>query len=160
MSKQDVKNFFEKYVFGWMYSDIQREIDLARLGEGAGNFLCALGLLCYTEFMGGIVLGSFKICPLKRRFDAFLELMGDDYKFLNQTVNVYDVFRCGLAHEYFVKHNCEIAMLNNDETLGIGKKPTGEFYFVVERYFEDFSNACKQLYMQKMASQNPELPNW
>jgi hypothetical protein len=160
MSKQDVKNFFEKYVFGWMYSDIQREIDLARSDGGAGNFLCALGLLCYTEFMGGIVLGSFRIRPLKDRFDAFLELMGDDYKILNQTVNVYNVFRCGLAHEYFVKHNCEIAMLKNDETLGIGKKPTGEFYFVVERYFEDFSNACKQLYMQKMTSQNPALPNW
>lgn len=70
MSKQDVKNFFEKYVFGWRYSDIQREIDLARLGEGTGN------------------------------------------------------------------------------------------YFVVEIYFEDFSNACKQHYMQKMTSQNPELPKW
>ena len=41
--------------------------------------------------MGGIVLGSFKINHLKRRFDVFLELMGDDYEFLNQTVNVYDV---------------------------------------------------------------------
>jgi len=25
-------------------------------------------------------------------------------------------------------------MLKNDETLGIGKKPTGEYHFVVERY--------------------------
>ena len=158
MSKQDVKNFFEKYVFDWMFSDIQREIDLARSNKRAGNFLCALGLLCYTEFMGGIVLGSFTIRPLKRRFDAFLDLMGDDYKIFNQTVNVYDVFRCGLAHEYFVKHNCDIAMLKNDETLGIGKKPTGEYYFVVERYFEDFSNACRQLYTQMMTKPNPKLP--
>ncbi|MCK4476456.1 MAG: hypothetical protein KAU16_06985 [Methanophagales archaeon] len=160
MSKQDVKNFFEKYVFDWMFSDIQREIDLARSNKRAGNFLCALGLLCYTEFMGGIVLGSFRIRPLQRSFDAFLDLMGADYKTFNQTVDVYHVFRCGLAHEYFVKHNCDIAMLRNDETLGIGKKPTGEYYFVIERYFEDFSNACRQLYMQKMASPNPSLPNW
>ena len=79
MSKQDVKNFFEKYVFDWMFSDIQREIDLARSNKRAGNFLCALGLLCYTEFMGGIVLGSFAIRPLKRRFDAFIMFLDVDW---------------------------------------------------------------------------------
>lgn len=158
MSKQDVKVFFVKYVFGWMFADIQREIDLARSGKVAGNFLCALGLLCYTEFMGGILLGSLTIRPIKRRFNAFFDFMGSGYQNFNQNVNVYDVFRCGLAHEYFVKENCTIAMLKNDETLGIGKLPTEAYYFVVERYFEDFSAACRKLYTQKMAETNPKLP--
>lgn len=119
MSKHDVEHFFDEYVVGWMFSDIPREIDLARSDKDAGNILCALGLLCYTEFMGGTVLGNLTVRPIKRRFDAFFNSMGVDHEIFNQTVNVYDVFRCGLAHEYFVKHNCEIAMLKNDETLGI-----------------------------------------
>jgi len=43
-------------VFGLIKKDIQREIDLARAGKSGGNFLSALGLLCYTEFMGTMLL--------------------------------------------------------------------------------------------------------
>lgn len=39
----------------FIFSDIQREIDLAKSNKNAGNFLCALGLLCYTEFAGKIM---------------------------------------------------------------------------------------------------------
>ncbi len=106
MSKDDFKRFFDEYVFGFIFSDIQREIDLARSGKTAGNFLSALGLLCYTEFMKGILKGSFTSGKAKIRFDAFFNLMGQGYKSLNQTINVYDVFRCRMAHKYFIKENC------------------------------------------------------
>jgi hypothetical protein len=54
MSKADVDNFFREYVTGFMFVDVQREIDRARGDQDAGNFLCALALLCYTEVLGGI----------------------------------------------------------------------------------------------------------
>lgn len=158
MSKQEVENFFNEYIFGFIFSDIQREINLARSGKDAGNFLSALGLLCYTEFMGGIAAGSFRKKSLKSRFDTFFNLMGKDYEDFNKNVNVYKVFRCGMAHEYFIKRNCTIAMLKNNETIGIGLLPNRQYYFVVEKYFEDFSKACRSLCNQMMAKSNPSIP--
>jgi len=159
MSKEDFKKFFDEYIFGFIFSDIRREIELARSGKPAGNFLSALGLLCYTEFMGGILKGSFKSGTAKSRFDAFFNSMGQGYKSLNQQIDVYNVFRCGMAHEYFIKGNCIIAMLKDDETLGIGITPRGRYYFVVERYFEDFAAACHSLYECKMMEPNPLVPD-
>ena len=40
-----------------MLPDVSREIVAAQSGENAGNFLCALGLLTYTEVMGRFVPG-------------------------------------------------------------------------------------------------------
>ena len=157
MSKQDVEHFFNEYIFGFIFVDIQREIDLARSGENAGNFLSALGLLCYTEFMGGIAVQSFK-GRARSRFNRFLYLMGSGYQDFDNQVNVYSVFRCGMAHEYFIKENCKICMLNNGETLGIGIQRNGQYYFVVERYFTDFASACKTLYKNILAEPNPMIP--
>lgn len=39
----------------FIYTDIQREIDLVSTKWGSGNFLAALGLLCYTEFAGSFI---------------------------------------------------------------------------------------------------------
>jgi len=41
-----VSDFFKEYIFGFIYHDINSAID------GKANFLAALGLLCYTEFLG------------------------------------------------------------------------------------------------------------
>jgi hypothetical protein len=40
----EIDAFFDKCVFGFISSDVQREIDTARRGEPAGNWLAALGL--------------------------------------------------------------------------------------------------------------------
>ena len=160
LSHQEVQDFFKEYVFGFMFSDIQREIDLARdyeLGhrkDGGGNLLAALGLLCYTEVMGDIKAAK----QGKRNFDAFFNDLGSRYASFNQTVNVYDVFRCGMAHEYLVKKNCKSVMRKGSEICGIGQMPNRRHYFVVERYFEDFSSACQRLYRQLMAQANPTFP--
>jgi hypothetical protein len=196
MSKQEVKRFFDDYVFGFIFSDINREIALAKSGteipgetrsyKGGGNFLCALGLLCYTEFMGGIYKGSFSKSKGtdKSRFDALFNLMGPYYQEFNRQVNVYKVFRCGMAHEYFVKRSCVICMLS-DPTVSIdfitnkaslhtapsaytGPVQYGigflddeqyKYFFVVEQYFKDFANACRTVYDQLMNSSNPSIPS-
>lgn len=199
MSKQEVKRFFDDYVFGFIFSDIEREIALAKSdieipGEaqktykGGANFLCALGLLCYTEFMGGIHTGSFKKGTDKSRFNVFFNLMGPDYQAFNQQVDVYKVFRCGMVHEYLVKKNCVIFMLSGDVRVGVpiggplslvptlrvsssmqvGPVQYGigflsdkqyQYFFVVEQYFKDFANACRTVYNQLMNSPNPSIPS-
>ena len=166
----ELKTFFDDYVFGYMCKDIQRELDLASSGKNAGNFLSALGLLCYTEFMGGIMRGTHKPGNSGKNFNAFLNLMGAEYVKFTQTCDVYKVFRCGLVHEYFSKQTCTIIMLNSsqkeiviqgnqqpaswmipDETIelpvnvGIGQATNGNHYFIVEKYLEDFQKACRKL---------------
>ncbi len=194
MGKQEVKDYFDKFIFGFIFSDIEREIALAKSGleipgasrtyTGGGNFLCALGLLCYTEFMGGLKLGSFsrKIRD-EARFNAFFNLMGPDYEAFKQEVNVYGVFRCGMAHEYFIKGNCVISMLSGKVNMGVtidGDKPginvapsaligpvqygigsldTGKYFFVVEQYFKDFKDTCHKVYDEIINHPDPSIPS-
>lgn len=59
--------------------------------------------------------------------------------------NVYKIFRCGLAHEYYVKKNCTIAMRPTKQ-LGAGVGYVGnQYFFVVERYYVDFKAAFETL---------------
>ena len=166
----DAQSFFERVVFGYMCEDIKRELDLGRSGCSAGNFLCALGLLCYTEFMGGLIIGRLRSHPSGPSFNKFLDYMG--YRAQLPGINVYRTFRNGLAHEYFVKHECVISMLNatgqapiivpgksagspsvhtpdriisNPVNIGISQLPDGRYLFVVEQYYEDFRAACERL---------------
>jgi hypothetical protein len=58
VSQAEIDIFFNDYVYGFIAGDVQREIDRARSGIPAGNFLCALALLCYTEVLGGVQRGT------------------------------------------------------------------------------------------------------
>jgi len=144
--KDIVDAFFVEYVYGFMFTDIEREIALARLNLGGGNFLAALGLLCYTEYLGAVKRDNLEPGSSRQNFDAFFNTLGPEYAALGTEMNVYGVFRCGMAHEYFVKKNCVIAMLKSSERCGLGRFQDGGLYFVVERYFEDFAAACKRLH--------------
>jgi hypothetical protein len=130
----------------FIFADIEREIALARDGGGAGNFMCALALLCYTEFMGGAKRGKFQRGEERRNFGSFFADLGVEYASLTRTINVYGVFRCGLAHEYFVKEDCTIFMLG-DKQPGLGVVGN-RYYFVVEQYFKDFKKAVQALETQ------------
>lgn len=158
MNKQEVKRYFDEYVFGFIKGDIQREISLARSGDSGGNFLAALGLLCYTEFMGTMLLKGKGTG--RERFDAFSREMGEAYRELidKKKLNVYHKFRGGMAHVYFVT-DCDVKMVNNNYPAGIIIKPDGKYLFIVEKYFEDFMNACSRLYNDMIAEQNPYLPS-
>jgi hypothetical protein len=156
--RQDVQDFFNEYVFGFMFSDIEREIRLARSRAGGGNVLAALGLLCYTAVMGGIKRGIFQQGQARKDFEAFYNDLGSAYTAFGKTADVYKVFRSGLVHEYLVKGACDVYMLRRRGMSGIGRKRGGRYYFVVEKYFGDFSKACRRLYRRLMAQQNPVLP--
>lgn len=161
MSASEVEQYFAEYVLppdGLIYRDIRREIDLARSGKPGGDFLAALGLLCYTEFMGNVALqgdGSYT-----RQFKAFFRRMGEDYARLvdSREVDVYRIFRSGIVRSYFAT-DCQIRMLNDSQyPAGIMVQPDGKYLFVVEKYFEDFVTACQALYEEFLSSPDVYLP--
>jgi hypothetical protein len=145
-------------------TDIERELQLARLNgdgqltsvisPGGGNLLAALGLLCYTEF-GGKLRFNYKKATNPtwddsgRNFGDFFELLGPDYVAFRASFpspqDVYRIFRCGLAHEYYVKRSCTVFMLDGGHPCGIGRDSSGRFFLVVETYLAHLLAAFAQL---------------
>jgi hypothetical protein len=146
------------------FRDIQRELSLARASEteegrgvlsqlgiepGGGNFLAALGLLCYTEFGGKLKYDCRH--PNGREhasenFNRFFDELGTGYQALRAAGhNIYDIFRCGLAHEYWVKRACTIAMLEGGHQAAIYVQPDGRYMFAVEQYYRDLAAAFDSL---------------
>lgn len=144
----------------FIFSDIQREISLAdasdrRLGRlflslagvpgGGGNLVAALSLLSYTEYGGRLKNNDFSDGNSRKNFDDFFADLGTGYEQILTQHNVYKIFRCGLAHEYYVKQNCTIAMRSAKPlSAGIGHDGK-QFFFVVEKYFRDFAVAFETL---------------
>jgi hypothetical protein len=143
----------------FIFSDVEREMQLARASEangsallslgiapGGGNFLAALGLLCYTEFGGKL---KYRMRIASKNFNRFFDDLGPDYEAFRASFKgqdeVYDIFRCGLAHEYYVKKSCDIAMLASGPGPGIGRDSSGRLYFIVESYCRDLKRAFDQL---------------
>lgn len=152
-------------------SDIGREIDLAKatadptraghlqsagVGLGGGNFLAALGLLCYTEFGGWLKFderfpaGHPRAGQSKatENFNKFFDYLGAPYTAFRTQHKVYDIFRCGLAHEYFAKLSDYTihAIDGGGMTMGITHDPgTGRFTFNVEKYQADLLAAFDRL---------------
>lgn len=144
----------------FIFSDIAREIALADSSEkllgsfllrlagvppGGGNFIAALSLLSYTEYGGRLKNSDFSDSNSRRNFDDFFGDMGSGYKQLLTQHNIYKIFRCGLAHEYYVKKDCAIAMRSAKPlNAGIGRDGK-RFFFVVEQYYKDFQTAFESL---------------
>ena len=159
MSQTEVDAFFEDYVYGFIAGDVQREIDRARSLLPAGNFLCALALLCYTEVLGGVKRRTLARGEGRANFEAFFMTLGPAYDALQKRgLDVYSVFRCGMAHEYFAKGEATVTMLKGTEPAGIAQATTGQYFFCVERYFEDFIAAARLLHAELRADPHPGLP--
>jgi len=156
-------DFTEAKLF--IYTDIEREIRLAyaserddfkaavqpfRIPPGGANFLAAMGLLSYTEFVGKLKYNEKKNGRdyASGNFNRFFDNLGLGYKQFRASCcpDVYNKFRCGLVHEYLPKATCDIHMVKKpDKPIGIGVERSGQYYFVVETYFEDFKRAFDQL---------------
>lgn len=149
----------------YIFTDIRREIALADASEtvegqqgleragvprGAGNFMTALALLSYTEFGGKLKFACKKSNGsdhASENFNRFFSELGPEYRaFRAAGHNVYDIFRCGLAHEYYVKKRCMISMHAEPATApGIGLQGDGQYYFAVEPYCRDLERAFNDL---------------
>ena len=91
--------------------------------------MAAMGLLNYTEFAGKLKYNAKKNKRdfASENFNRFFDVLGPGYKqFRASCINVYDIFRCGLVHEYYTKANCDIHMVKKpDKQIGIGIEPSG-----------------------------------
>ena len=70
--------------------------------------------------------------PPGKQFKAFFCLMGEYYKQLiyEKEIDVYKIFRCGMANTYFAG-DCDIKMFNDDYPTGIILKPDGKYIFSI-----------------------------
>jgi hypothetical protein len=152
----------------FIYADVAREIALANAAEnliksiflrmagvtpGGANFMAALALLSYTEFGGKLKYNAKRTNGKdfsSDNFNRFFDDLGDGYKrFRASFPDVYDIYRCGMVHEYYTKSDCNIYMLKKpDKTIGIGADVDGKLYIVVETYFKDLRRALDQLETQ------------
>ncbi|MEE8115169.1 MAG: hypothetical protein V3T23_12560 [Nitrososphaerales archaeon] len=124
---------FDEYVFGFMRSDIDAAI------RGNANYLAALGLVSYTEVLGGLVTGKLGVVGQSGvNFRAFLPYLGSQYKQLeSKGIDLYDIVRCGLVHNYFIKGESTIHM-HAVAPCGIVASPGGPTYFYVNVYRDHF----------------------
>lgn len=104
----------------------------------------------YAEFGGKLKFACKKkngSDHASENFNKFFVELGPPYRaFRAAGHNVYDIFRCGLAHEYYVKKSCTISMRVDQETApGIGLQPDGRYYFAVEPYCRDLEQAFVEL---------------
>lgn len=156
---RDAKQFFKEYIFGFIFNDIQAAID------GKANYLAALGLVAYTEFMGGLISGNLgQQGQSRKRFYAFLDRLGSPYQEIRKQrefVKVYSNIRCGLAHAYFINQDSVVQMTIGDghgNTCGIEVDVATEVvWFVVERYWQDFKKAVKTYHKALIQDQDPVL---
>lgn len=144
----------------FIFADIEREIALADVSQrlakrallrvagvppGGGNFVAALALLSYTEYGGRLKNTDFSDGNSRKNFDDFFADLGSAYKQFLVQHNAYKIFRCGLAHEYYVKKDCVIAIRSRTQlSAGIGHD-SARYFFIVQKYFEDFRIAFEGL---------------
>jgi hypothetical protein len=119
---------------------------------GAPNFLLALGLCCYTEYWGKLVLGigqKNEKGKSKRSFETFLKMLDGEYypNLLERKKTIYKDVRCGLAHMYLIENAHARVDTGESGSHGIeyyaaqNNKSQGEYIFWVRKYFAEFQTA-------------------
>ncbi|MBI2846858.1 MAG: hypothetical protein HYX82_03155 [Chloroflexi bacterium] len=146
-----VQEFVSK-IEAFMVNDLQTVI------SGKANFLSALGLLDYTEIVGGLVTGKLISGPKTCNFKAFLKYLGKPYLDLDANFDIYGRVRSGLVHQYLLNQQGTIRMgIRHDDICGIIIKDDGWIEIVVEKYFDDFKKAIQNYKDDLLVKQCPAL---
>jgi hypothetical protein len=160
MNKNEIKTKFDRYIKGFIFNDICHSI------KAKTNFLTALGLLSYTEFLGGLISGNGgKNDYSRKNFYVAYNLLGPDYITFDKQIcqkyknskgkprDFYDLVRCGLVHEYFIKKDFIIAR-DNYSTKAPGVGWTNQKIGIANsNYFRDFKKMCSQYKKDLMKNQ-------
>ncbi|MDO8511964.1 MAG: hypothetical protein Q7S57_01720 [bacterium] len=176
-----IKEYFKKYIFGFIFNDIQNCI------KAKANYTVALALLSNTEFLGGLANGTLGLQgKSQEQFNKALEFFEwnsdknhykefkqkfKDVDFIDKEGNIYTLFRCGLAHEYFIKADSLVQNQSDGYTDGEGifycegciDKDAGvqivdkRLRFHNNAYFRDFKKAWQKYYNLLIIEKNPEL---
>lgn len=176
MAHEDVDLFFTKYV-AWMRRDIEREIEWERQNKDAGNLLCALGLLVYTEVLGRVRRWSDdperfylngRERPEQNFVAAFDRFDGGNYGVWRQEwearhngeTTIYEVVRSGMVHEYRPKAPSWIHF-GHERDRGLVEEledgaPVLKFFIVP--YLRHFGAEADVLRQELAGRSNPTLP--
>ncbi len=178
MTNEAVDLFFTTYV-AWMRRDIEREIDWELQNKDAGNLLCALGLLVYTEVIGRLrrwnesrttfYLPDGREQPERNFTAAFDRFDGGRYgewrksweaRHLNDT-SIYEVIRSGMVHEYRPKAPSWI-YFGHERSVGLteeteGGAPVLKFFIVpyLRHFAAEAASLREQLTKDPLASLPP-----
>jgi len=177
IDKNFILDYFQEYIFGFMYSDLENCI------RAKANFAVAALLMSYTENIGGLITGNLGLIGTsKADFSTVLEYFTfvDDtrhYKDFKITLKeadqskernftIYEAFRCGLIHEYFPKLPCIIHNNADDvahyveSDAGIGwiiHKGQKTLRFHTNAYYRDFKNAVDKVFRQVFIQNDPGI---
>lgn len=160
----DLALFYTQF-YGRMTQDIAREIDWqhAHPNEWAGNMLCALGLVVYTEVLGRLAIQQQqrRIAGNSEAFYAFLDRMrGGAYAKWRadwrkrHSGDLYSVLRNGLVHEYLPKVLTKL-WFEPEQDFGLGEEPGFDLCLRMEPYFVDFCAAGDDLFRELGVSAGP-----
>ena len=101
MSKQ-VDSFFSQFIYGWMFKDIEKMIEIGC------NYPAALCISVYCEVLGKLFKQDFRSGNNRVKFQAFLPFLGQKYIDVDNDLkktgdSLYSRLRCGLVHDYLLK---------------------------------------------------------
>ena len=121
--------------------------------KGGANYLSALGLSCYTEYVGGLFRKKLEQGESKKNYEEGLKRMGNKYADLVKKISgddsMYVRIRCGLVHEYFIKKT-SIIWLEKEPPTGCGIEVDDEnkINFYPRKYFNDLKEVIEELKRQ------------
>ena len=143
--RRDYMNTIRRY----MFDDINVAI------HGLANYLAALGLSIYTENLGGLYWGDLQT-SLRTHYISFIKdyfpqcyTQVDSQLQASDKGNLYEIVRCGLVYEYFMKTESTVTIGGTSQaSCGITYDPSRRpsLVFVVDKYFEDFKKAFNNYY--------------
>lgn len=150
MDDTTVFEYFDKYVLGWMCSDIENCI------KAKANVAVATLLMTYTENVGALIEGNlgclhtsesdFNRCLEQLQFKADSNYYkGFEVKYRDsasthvQSANIYKAFRCGLIHEYGPKVPCAVQNDPN-RTDNVSEDVSGIGWFTQSSVVSDTSS--------------------
>jgi len=133
----------------WPYNGIIN--DLHKAVDQGCNYLAALGMVCWSEFIGREVARSRG--KRLKNFACFALFVSEymRYDLGGQAQKVYDTFRNGLAHEFAIKGKgtavaTRIYTLDPHERVpGLAYDPARQGHvFFVEEYLRDFEAGLRR----------------
>jgi hypothetical protein len=111
-NESQIVDYFRQFIHGFIFNDIENCI------KCRANYVVALALLSYTEYLGGLISGNLGLNKSKQSFEKALQFFPKKYKELDSSLTVqytdekgvlriehgiYTLLRCGMVHEYFPK---------------------------------------------------------
>ncbi len=146
-----VDKWYSEIVKGMMDHDLSVAI------ENKANFLAALGLMVYTEAIGGVVTGYLGVDGRSRQnFEAALPWLGPSYVQTDALLKrqsktgrdgLYKLVRCGLVHEYFIKGAATIWRHTEEPRppCAILIEQNGRIHLIADMYREDLMAAATRI---------------